>query len=168
MTKKQQIDKEIKILQKVSTELLKSDKFLATVAFVYTKKENLILDLIDEFSSESAKQEFIPHLASKLFEEGGKRIIFLQEGIQWIPPKEMTQKEISDIKSKELDPMYFNKQEIISILDITKDYSIEYSIPFNRIAAEGGVEKIKMGRIKSNPVILDDLKQIQTSLKLVR
>lgn len=167
MTKKQQLDQEIKMLQKISTELLKSDKFLATVAFVYTKKENLILDLIDEFSSESSKQEFLPHLASKLLEEGGKRIIFLQEGIKWVPPKEMPTEEVFDIKSKELDPLYFDKQEIISIVDITKDYSIEYSIPFNRIEVEGK-EKIKMGKINSNPVILDDLKQIQTSLKLVR
>jgi len=167
MTKKQQLDQEIRMLQKISTELLKSDKFLATVAFVYTKKENVILDLIDEFSSESTKQEFLPQLASKLLEEGGKRIIFLQEGVKWNPPKEMTSEEIFDIQSKELDSLFFNKQEIISILDITKDYSIEYSIPFDRIEKDGK-EKIKMGRIKSNPVILDDFKQIQTSLKLVR
>jgi len=161
-------DKEIKVIQNIAAELLQEDKFLASVAFVYTKKQNVILDIVEEFSSEEKKSEFIPQFSEKLLEEGANRVIFLRESVNWTPPKEMSKKEANEIKDKKLDSIYFQKQEIISMLDITKDYAVEYKIPFDREDPGTDKEKINIGKPKKTSIELEEFKPIQLSLKLVR
>jgi hypothetical protein len=156
------------MIQGITADLLKTDKFLASVAFVYTKKENVILDIIEPFSSEERKAEFIPTFSEKLLEEGANRVIIVQESVKWNPPKDMTKKKAQELKEKDLHSVYFDKQEVISLLDITKDYAIEYTLPFDRTNEGTEEESITVGKLKKAAVELEDLKPIQTSLKLVR
>jgi hypothetical protein len=164
---KVKLNKDVEMIKKITTDLFKVDKFLAPVAFVYTDTENVILDLHEEFESEDTKTEFLPIFASKLFENKARRVIIVNEGEHWNIPAKMSQKKANKIIEDGLYKLYFNKQEAINFVEITRDKVNTYVQPFSRMKLKSGKESIKfktIEEIKDSRSI--NYKQLQLALQL--